>query len=184
MLNLSFRRYDDILTNMRVVSESGKPKMRDFDTPPLFYDILSGEFSPPNDPQHMTHTLGRLSVRAYDAGERVEPPETGLVLPRFIARPRSYQYTPTWAGTVRVTTVTDDFAWGPLLKGIVLENQVNTLAFFNDRDAERCQGLRIQTAGDISFTRLELGPGLNAIKATVSDIAQNFFDSAAQHATA
>jgi hypothetical protein len=152
------------------------PKFPDFDAYPLFYEALSGEFQPPGDPLKRTHTLGRLSIAAYQRGEATDMP-TGLMLPNFIHGPEAYRYTPSWAPSVEATTVVDALPFGPLLKGLVLSSHdSDALAFFNDRDAERQRGLRFQVGDQASFMALRLDD-IDEVKTTVTLAAQMFFEA-------
>ncbi len=166
---------------MLAIPEFGRPKPSNFNVPPLFFDVLCGEFRPPHDLRGFTHTLGRLSVRAYEAGERVALPESGIQVPPLMAGIRAYRYTPSWAGNVQATTITDYYPLTPSMAGIVLEAPESTLAIFSEQDDDRRHGVRLELPdGSSSFTPLVVGHGLNDIRDSITAGVQTFFDEAAR----
>ena len=68
--------------------------MSEFSPYGLFYDALSGEFTPPSDPLHRQHTLARLAVAAVEKGRGPDD---------------ARDYVPSWAlGTYAIVERSDD----------------------------------------------------------------------------
>ena len=63
-------------------------------THPMFYDALSGSFSP-NSNTHTTHGLGRLAYVAFNEGEYILGPQ--ITTPRGRMYPFGFGFEPRWA---------------------------------------------------------------------------------------
>jgi hypothetical protein len=146
---------------------------------PLFYDVLSGEFKPPQDTKGQTHTLGRLAVAVFYKGA-----------PSLAKNPNhEVQFShPSWApgiaayveyeGSYRADNfVTTNFVTSVRVRDI--EDQDNfllaTLSYPHTGERE----LALCTAeGNVTFP-LALSEDLDQIKQSVTAAAQDFFDKAA-----
>lgn len=138
---------------------------------PLFYDALSGEFTPPSDEQHRKHTLGRLAYACYTKGEHVINSEsTPSYLDSF--------YIPSWAGHITVKADFDLDEEDPqttALYGVLLRDRSERTLYVANQDS----GVYIGTVegGDLEFP-LELGESLQQARVAVTSATQEFFDSA------
>ncbi len=137
---------------------------------PLFYDALSGEFTPPTDDKQRQHTLGRLAYASYSKGELTVEDTS----PPYL---RSL-YIPSWAGhvTVRADFDFDEKGFQPTtLTGILLQDKAKRSLCV----AEDGSIIYIGTV-DNGDTRLplELGEELQTARAAVTQAAQEFFDTA------
>lgn len=136
--------------------------------PNLFYDALSGEFQPPTDPKGRIHTLARLAVGAGQRGEAVAQ-QASL-----------YRYTPSWAvGSYAVA----EWVSSNKLLGLSLEvgePAVSTWADFQLVQAghklSQPELLMSDSTGVEALNPLELGPGLNDLRAQAAGVAQAFYD--------
>lgn len=54
---------------------------------PLFYDVLSGGFRPPSDPEQRTHTLARLAFASVQKGAETVPVAASSPFRFFTDRP-------------------------------------------------------------------------------------------------
>lgn len=135
--------------------------------PPLFYDVLGGEFQPQSDPDSRTHTLGRLACRTYEQG-KLSPAERGGW--------ESYRYTPSWASGVEAT-VHCDYLFDPNLHVMqqlavhAASGKVLSVAAFANNGR-----MFAQVNGGESIP-LELGEGLIEVRDEVAQLSQALFDT-------
>jgi hypothetical protein len=141
---------------------------------PLFYDALSGEFTPPSDPEARAHTLGRLAYAAFSKGTEYEG--------RSVPGRMLYAYEPSWAPGVKATVSVDRPA--SRLNHLLLENNANRASLYVQSLADRFGGptlylasntLRVETTFPLS-----LGNDLRIAHMRVTSAAQAFFEESAQ----
>jgi len=145
---------------------------------PLYYDLLSGEFSPISDPSGSQHSMGRLAIATYRKGL-----ETG--------RDNKYahrEYTPSWAPHISTRIMLDlrdeyEEIGGVSLAVIDNEKRGYNLIDFDldllDIEAGIVPQLVIRhTDRDVDKEErypLELGPNLNDVKDRVAQYANHIF---------
>lgn len=136
---------------------------------PLFYDALSGEFTPPSDPETQ-HTLGRLTFAVLAKGERNT--ETQAI--------DAVSYSPSWAPEVTATVAYSDNPDDEyrLVTGLWLRADTSnqTLHIADNRLRSGHVGVYLASAG-VRELPLSLGQELNEARSRVTDAAQRFFDS-------
>lgn len=134
--------------------------------PPLFLDVLSGEFQPPSDPEGRAHRLSRLAYRAYEAGTE-RPYKYG----------NRYSYTPSWAQDVE-STVTCEYHFDDnlsVLRALSLRTATGQELAIHTFVANGMNFLNVNHGHESS--RLELGSDLVQAQASVTELAQAFFDT-------
>ena len=134
----------------------------DFTVRPLFYDALSGEFTPATDPRQ--HTLGRLAVATIKKGS-YSLQDSGSY--------PAYSYTPSWAPEV-TCEVDGVFTIGgrAILQGISLSRDNDRSLYVRDY-----AGTAVDVIGGAEDMRyeLELGEHLLVARQAVSAAAEAFF---------
>jgi hypothetical protein len=83
------------------------------------YDVLSGRFLPPSDPQRRHHTLARLMKAAHQKGEEADVPvdEDAPLVP-----PSQKLYRPSWARAAEVTVMYHESGMFEYGVGLILRN--------------------------------------------------------------
>ncbi len=142
----------------------------------LFGDALGGKFSPPTDPLHREHTLGRLLEAGYEKGVLTDPTdEEKATLGRY-RRLHAVRHQPSWAQGVESNTFirSDErlpvmgFACGIILRAEVADASLAVI--FDQRNGQ------LIVSGDSEPITLALGPEIDANQAHVAQTAQTFFD--------
>ncbi len=138
----------------------------------MFYDVLSGEFSPATDPLESVRTLGRLAQEAFSYGDEVSGPAVDAHV--------GVLYTPVWAPSVKVLVVCDavgesDFL---LLKKISLDTKDGPKLALEDVSLGNQRVIQVKDGPDT--TALRLGIELPATKALITQAATRFFMQAAR----
>jgi hypothetical protein len=142
---------------------------------PLFYDALSGEFSPPTDPLNRKHTLGRLAVATFIKGGSVSE---NYVVNGFQATP-VIQYKPSWAEKVSstISLEVDKNTMVHSLTQLDLRTSDRGLTVIDMRRGNKPRGIvLISNEGD-QILPLDLDENLDAARLAVSEEAQKIFDS-------
>jgi hypothetical protein len=140
---------------------------------PLFYDAISGEFTPPTDPLHGQHTLGRLAIASFIKGSRVTNTPGS----------EEYHYVPSWAENVDtwVDVLQDTPSFARHLTVLSLRNQqdesqILTIADTRYTRSSVDRGITITDTEGMQFLPLSLGEELAAARQLIAEKAQNFFD--------
>jgi len=140
---------------------------------PLFYDALSGEFTPPGGTK--THTLARLAIATYIKGEA--DTENTEENPHKL-----FRYTPSWAPSVESSVIcrTDRRADYTTLGLISVDAQGGGLTLLDGvvDSNHGTHGLVITNSVGTARNMLELGEPLDEMREIVSKAAQRFFDVA------
>jgi hypothetical protein len=130
----------------------------------LWYDALSGELHPPQDPQRRIHTLGRLAYAAVTNGNvQVDPKVRGGV------KRVSVYHSPSWADYINMDVFAD------MAGDIAL---VDTLYLSDGADNELAIFLRNESTIVVNDRAYTLEPDerlLNA-RAAITEAAQEFFN--------
>lgn len=133
----------------------------------LFYDVLSGEFTPPSDPEHSQHTLARLAVATSEKGRGPDD---------------CRDYVPSWAQDTYTLLETDIIGDHVLSIGSSALDKSN-FHQFADFTSDPARGPRdrhelviTDNTGLEVVHPLELGPRLNELRAEIAKIAQKFYD--------
>lgn len=140
-----------------------------FLAPPLFVDVLSGEFQPPSDPEGRSHQLSRLAYRTYEAG--IQSPHTKYGY--------SVEYTPSWAQDV-VSKVGCDYYFDDnfsVLRSLSLRTAAGQELALHTHPVNGKNILHINHNGGRDSLTLELGASLVKAQAEVTELAQAFFDT-------
>lgn len=139
-------------------------------TDPLFYDALSGEFTPPFDAQHQ-RTLGRIAYDCFLNGKHVKD--------RSVTPPLHFRrYMPSWARLITAGVEIDTGAYGaeaPALSSISLRDATDKHLLLVANEGAK---IFIGTLEGNMELELELGDKLDQARAAVTDAAQHFFDNA------
>lgn len=134
----------------------------------LFYDVLSGEFTPPTDRLERAHTLARLAVATCENGRG--PDYCRDYIPSWAEN--SYSMVEHGIDGPRDTTLTVATTKGRWLN-IVRFSHIRS----NPAMSPRSDNLIITRGGTELVRKLELGPKLNEIRREVADTAQSFYES-------
>jgi len=139
---------------------------------PLFYDALSGEFTPAVDPQKRSHTLGRLVFAALSKGQRQT-----ISLDNWHT---NHVYQPSWAPNIStevICMIDEDAPDIAEISRVYLEHSADHVEF---RDAtyqeEESSGVVIIDASSRAYYPLDLGLELREATLAVTNRAQQFFD--------
>jgi hypothetical protein len=153
------------------------PRLEHIRFDPLFYDALSGEFKPSQDPEGRSHTLGRLALATLTKG--------GTPYMRYPAhyRHEAVSYRPSWASSVRTIIEYDELR--------PLDLHVTDIRLIDDKDDENFlfvsrtmsveeQWIAKLSAAEVESTfGLELSADMDQTQKSIAEAAQNFFDRAA-----
>ena len=144
---------------------------------PLFYDALSGEFTPFTDPEKR-HTLGRLLVGTYLRGE-IE------VLNEDDAPYEKYIYTPSWAGQISVSLTCEygssdnqqiRTAWGLWMRNSENQNYLNVVDGQTGQIEEMHIGTNVDGIDADCYHELVLGPKIALAREAATEAARKFFN--------
>jgi hypothetical protein len=144
---------------------------------PLFYDALSGEFKPPQDPEERTHTLGRLALATLIKGGTPYTPCASH------SRHEAVSYRPSWASSAHAIIEYDDLR--PLdlhvtdVRLIDDNDDENFLFVSRTMSADERWIAKLSTADLESTFGLELSADMDQTQKSIAEAAQNFFDRAA-----
>jgi hypothetical protein len=144
---------------------------------PLFYDALSGEFKPPQDPEERSHTLGRLALATLIKGGTPYTPCASQ------SRHEAVSYRPSWVSSIHSIIEYDDLR--PLdlhvtdVRLIDDNDDENFLFVSRTMSADEQWIAKLSTAELESTFRLELSADMDQTQKSIAEAAQNFYDRAA-----
>lgn len=152
---------------------------------PPFYDVLSGEFTPPTDELNRAHTLARLMtatcLKGTDNYEDVTP--YGSRPPRRLLGKvvRSSTYDPSWAPVRSVAIINprgDSYIEGLHLEAYTSEDK---LTIYDLTDAEK-YGVRLVLNGaQPEDMPTEIGEELIEARQHITAVARTFFNRLARY---
>lgn len=148
---------------------------------PLFFEALSGEFTPPSDAQKRAHTLGRLAIATFIKGEQKivnhGATTSGLTNTAYI------KYSPSWAPEVTVEVIgylTDNKGKSNesefLLKIMSLNNQEDGDLLITNLADKGLPIMHVHGLGMEFDLALEPGDQLDIAKHKAATLAQYFFE--------
>jgi hypothetical protein len=145
---------------------------------PLFYDALSGEFKPSQDPDGRAHTLGRLALATLTKGGTPYTP----CAPH--SRHEAVSYRPSWVSSAHAIVEYDDLR--------PLDLHVTDVRLMDDNDDENFLFISRTISDDEQWIAklsasehetafiLNLSEDMVRTQKSIAEAAQNFFDRAAQ----
>lgn len=141
---------------------------------PLYYDALSGEFTPPEDPLNRQHTLGRLAYATFAKGDIVTGSSDQVLC---------VCYEPSWAPPVAsVVECNVEVHTGAIsVTSLSLLVTGKGPATFSDAEIRRgTRGLLMTNDAGDDLLGLRIGDELTHARIRVTQAASEFFAMAAQ----
>ena len=150
--------------------------MTEFRPNGLFYDVLSGEFIPPTDPQLRVHTLARLAAVACEKGEDGELDGMRVYYPSWANQSFIEVDQADGEGPYDTSLYISD-AYGRWPRDLRITHTRLNRAMGPERDCTVIRGRKI----DEIVRPLTLGPELQDTRRIIAEVAQDYYDGLRQN---